>query len=130
MSSNDPLANILSKIENAENQVKKECLIPVYSNLIKNVLEVMKDNGYIGEIEKLDTERQKTYKVNLIGKINRCNAIKPRFSVKLSEFEKFEKRFLPAKDFGIIIMSTPNGVVTHHEAKKDNIGGRLIAFCY
>ena len=69
-------------------------------------------------------------KVNLIGKINNCGVIKPRFAIKSDEFEKFEKRFLLAKDFGIIIVSTNQGLITHREAKKKKIGGKLMAFCY
>ncbi|MFP4111637.1 MAG: 30S ribosomal protein S8 [Candidatus Woesearchaeota archaeon] len=130
MSLNDPLAATLSKIENAERQSKKECNMPVYSKMILGVLNVMKDNGYVGDIEEREGTRVKSYKINLLGRINRCNAIKPRYAVTLNEFEKFEKRYLPAKDFGIIIISTSKGLMTHTEAKKNNLGGRLIAFCY
>ena len=69
-------------------------------------------------------------KVNLNGNINKCGVIKPRFAVKRKDFEKFEKRYLPAKDFGIIIISTPDGLMTHIQAKEKNLGGRLIAYVY
>ena len=48
----------------------------------------------------------------------------------MQDFEKYEKRFLPAKDFGIIIMTTPQGIMTHIEAKKKSTGGKLLAYCY
>ena len=54
----------------------------------------------------------------------------PRFSIKTDDYEKTEKRHLPAKDFGIIIISTSQGILTHIEAKKKKIGGMLIAYCY
>lgn len=130
MSSNDPLANILSKMNNAERNAMKECLISFHSKFIRNVLSLMKDHGYIGEIEEVENTRGDFYKINLLGKINNCNVIKPQFSVKTDEFEKYEKRFLPAKDFGIIIVTTPAGLMTHEDAKKKNVGGRLIAYCY
>ena len=57
-------------------------------------------------------------------------AIKPRFAVKATEYEKFEKRYLPAKGFGILIVSTVKGLMTHYEAKQQGLGGRLIAYCY
>ncbi|MDZ4226799.1 MAG: 30S ribosomal protein S8, partial [Candidatus Pacearchaeota archaeon] len=60
----------------------------------------------------------------------KCGVVKPRFPVKLDEFEKFEKRYLPAKNFGIIIVSTSNGIMTHIEAKEKKLGGRLIAYIY
>jgi small subunit ribosomal protein S8 len=130
MSSNDPLANVLSKINNAENRAKSECTFTVNSKVITNVLQIMQDNGYLGAVEEVEAASGKLYKVNLIGKINKCNAVKPRYSVKVDDFTKFEKRFLPARDFGIIIISTPKGVMTQEEAKKKNLGGKIIAYCY
>ena len=49
---------------------------------------------------------------------------------KKADFEKFERRYLPAKDMGILIVSTPAGIMTHVEAKKKGLGGRLLAYCY
>jgi len=62
--------------------------------------------------------------------MNNCGVVKPRFSTKCTNFEKWEKRYLPAKDFGIILISTPKGIMTHIEAKEKKLGGRLIAYCY
>ena len=69
-------------------------------------------------------------KINLLGRINKCNVIKPRFSTKLNSFQKWEKRYLPAKDFGFIVVTTPLGVMTHLDAKNKNVGGKLLAYCY
>jgi len=66
----------------------------------------------------------------LNGKMNTCKAIRPRHAVKKAGFEKFEKRYLPARDVGLLVVSTPNGVMTHRDAKKKGLGGRLIAFMY
>jgi small subunit ribosomal protein S8 len=66
----------------------------------------------------------------LIGNVNNAGVIKPRFSVTKDNYEKFEKRFLPARNIGVMVVSTSQGIMTHHESKKKNIGGRLIAFCY
>ena len=68
--------------------------------------------------------------MNLLRNINDCGVVKPRFSFKVKDLEKFEKRYLPAKGMGILIVSTSKGYLTHEEAKKQNIGGRLIAYCY
>ena len=70
------------------------------------------------------------FKVELEGNINKCGVIKPRHAVKKDEFEKFEKRYLPAKNFGILIVTTPEGIMTHYEAKERGIGGRLLAYMY
>jgi small subunit ribosomal protein S8 len=48
----------------------------------------------------------------------------------MDEYEKFEKRFLPAKGVGVLIVSTIKGIMTHEEAKGKTLGGRLIAYCY
>ncbi len=129
MSLNDPLANTLSKIMNAERIGRKEVSFPS-SKLIKKALEIMRDNHYIGDFEEIKTIKGNFIKLNLIGKINKCNVIKPRFAAKKDGFEKFEKRYLLAKDFGIIMVSTPNGLMIHTEAKSKGFGGRLIAYVY
>ena len=127
---NDPLSNVMSTILNSEKIGKDSCTINPASTLIKKVLDLLNKEMYIGTYEEVTKEKGGVLKVNLIGKINNCGVIKPRFAIKSDEFEKFEKRFLLAKDFGIIIVSTNQGLITHREAKKKKIGGKLMAFCY
>ena len=127
---NDPLANALSKIINYEKVGKKVCLIKPSSKIVKEVLTLMNTNGYIGEFTQIEDGRGGILKVNLLGKINKCGVIKPRFSIKTDDYEKVEQRHLPAKDFGIIIISTSQGIMTHTKAKKKKIGGMLISYCY
>ncbi|MEM2192640.1 MAG: 30S ribosomal protein S8, partial [Candidatus Hadarchaeales archaeon] len=93
----DPLANALSKIQNAEIAKKKEVRISPVSKLIEDVLLIMQREGYIKSFEKV--EGGKAINVKMWGKINSCGVIKPRFSTKKGEFEKWEKRFLPAAGF-------------------------------
>jgi len=130
MSLNDPLADALSHIKNTERVGKLECTIKPASKLIGNVLSVMKESRYIEEFEFADDGKAGSFKVRLCGKINDCNAIKPRFPVRLNEYEKWEKRLLPARDFGLLIVTTPNGVISHKRAIADRIGGQLLAFIY
>ena len=66
----------------------------------------------------------------MLGTINKCGVIKPRLGVKKNNFEKFEKRYLPSKDFGFLIVSTSKGLMVHNEAKEKGVGGNLIAYCY
>jgi len=130
MSLNDPLANALSSILNAEKIGKSECIIKPISKVIKRVFNIIKENNYIGDFREINDQRGNYIKINLLGRINKTGVIKPRFSVKQNSYEKFEKRYLLAKDFGIIIVSTSKGMMTHTEAKKKGLGGRLIAYCY
>ncbi|WP_297436786.1 30S ribosomal protein S8 [Thermococcus sp.] len=126
----DPLANALSHITNSERVGKNEVYLKPASKLMGEVLRVMQENGYIGEFEFIDDGRAGIYRVQLIGKINKTGAIKPRFPVKATEYETWEKRFLPAFEFGILIVSTSQGVMAHKEAIEKGIGGRLIAYVY
>jgi len=126
----DTLANGLTTIINNEMRNKRECIISPSSNLLGRVLRVMQLNGYIGEFEFIDDGRSGKFKIQLLGRINRCGAIRPRFRVKVDEIEQWEKKFLPSKDVGVLVVSTPRGIVSHGEAKEKRIGGRLVAFVY
>ena len=130
MSLNDPLANALSVVLNADRVSKKQVLLTPSSKIMKSVLDVMNQHNYLGTFEVIEDVKGDVLSLNLLGKINKCNAIKPRFSVKKDGFEKYEKRYLPAKGFGILIVSTSQGIMTHTDAKKKGLGGQLLAYCY
>ena len=127
---NDPLANVLNNIVNAQKVGKKTCTAKPASKVIKKVLEIMQDHKYLGATEFVEDNKGWSITLNLLGSINKCGVIKPRFAVKKGGFEKFEKRYLPAKDFGLLIISTSQGVMTHIEAKEKCIGGRLLSYVY
>lgn len=127
---NDTLAAALSKIMNAERVGKRQVALKPASSMLKRVLMIMNEQGYIGSFEEVVDDKGNVVYLNLLGNINICGVIKPRFSTKNNEFEKWEKRYLPAKDFGIIFVSTPEGLMIHLEAKKRKLGGKLIAYCY
>lgn len=126
----DPLADALSVIKNAESVGKQECTVKPASKLIGNVLKVMKESGYIGEFEFEDDGKAGLYKVELAGRINKCGAIKPRHSVGADDLEKWEKQFLPARNFGTLILTTPAGVISQYQAREQNVGGQLLSFVY
>ena len=127
---NDPLANVMSLILNSELIGKPGCLIKPVSKVVKEVLKVMKENNYIGDFKEIEDSRGNYIKLILTGSINKCGVVRPRYSVKSNEFEKFERRYLPAKDVGILFVSTPRGIMTHYGAKSKKTGGRLLAYCY
>ncbi len=126
----DTLANGLTTIMNNEMRNTHECIISPASKLLGRILRIIQLNGYIGEFEFIDDGRAGKFKVQLLGRINKCGAIKPRFSVKTDEFEEWEKKFLPSREVGILVVSTPKGVLSHKEAKEKRIGGKLLAFVY
>ena len=126
----DPMANVMSAIMTYEKTGKRELLITPVSKLIRKVLAIMQDHNYVGTLEDLSEGRGGFAKIHLLGNINQCGVIKPRFSVKNQDFQKFEKRYLPANGVGILILSTPLGLMTHVQAREKGIGGRLLAYCY
>jgi len=127
---NDTLANTLNNINLASHTGKATCTVRPVSKIITKVLEIMQDKKYLGSFEIIKDNRGSAIKINLIGGLNKCGAIKPRFSVSLDGFEKYEKRYLPAKDFGLLIVSTSKGIMVHNEAKEKKIGGKLLAYIY
>ena len=127
---NDPLANLFSMILNSELIGKGEITVKPISKLMKQILKVMQDNNYVGEFKETEDSKGNYLKLTLLGHINKCGVIKPRYNVKNIDFEKFEKRFLPAKDVGILLVSTPKGLMTHNEAKSKKTGGKLLAYVY
>jgi small subunit ribosomal protein S8 len=125
----DTLADVLSVLKNADRVGKKECITRA-SKLVKDVLTVLHDKGYIGSFDLVSDGKSGKYKIELKGKIIDCNVIKPRFSVRTTDFEGWEKRFLPARDFGFLIVTTPSGIMDHKTAKETKVGGKLVAFVY
>jgi small subunit ribosomal protein S8 len=125
----DLISDVLSSIKNGDRYGKKEIFTPV-SSLIKNILLIMQKNGYIGDFEYIDDKKGGKFRIQLLGKVNDCNAVRPRVSVRNGEYEKYEKRFLPASDMGFIIVSTSKGLLSHDKAKEKGLGGVLIGFVY
>jgi small subunit ribosomal protein S8 len=130
MALNDTLASVLSQIDNSIKVGKFVVTTNYSSRLILHVFELMKTSGYLDSFEVINDERGDYCVVHINKSLNRCGVIKPRFSFKFQDFEKFEKRFLPAKGFGILLISTSKGLLTHNQAKELGIGGRLISYCY
>ena len=130
MSLNDPLASALSHIDIEDKNGKTSVNLKYNSKTIKAVLNLLRENKYLGEITEVENNRGGNLIVNLIGAINKVGVIKPRFNVKTEDYAKFEKRFMPAYGMGFLIVSTNKGLMTHEDAKKQNLGGKLIAYVY
>jgi len=123
------LSDGLSAINNSEEVGKSECGVESSGPIFK-ILKLIQREGYIGNFEKIEDGRGGKFKVTLEGNINELNVIRPHFFVKADELERWEKRYLPAKGLGFLIVSTPQGIIPHTEAKERGIGGRLLAYIY
>ena len=130
MPANQVLPNLFSTIYNNEIRNKKECLIIPTSKLASEVLRTMQKHKYIGEFEFIDDGLFGKLRVQLLGRINKCGVISPRFAVKKDSFSNWERRHLPAVGVGILIVSTPTGVMSHTEALNTDTGGRLLGYVY
>jgi len=130
MVNNDPLSNALSGLDNAESVGRLRQTVSPASNQIGSVLEVFHEFGYVDAFEFIEDGKAGEFEVELKGAINRCGAVKPRYSAGADEFEKWEKRLLPARDYGTLVVTTSHGVMSHYEAREAGIGGQVIAYVY
>jgi small subunit ribosomal protein S8 len=124
------LANLFASLQNAEMRHKKECVIIPASKLASEVMRVLQKKRYIGEFEFIDDGVAGKLRVQLLGRINKCGAISPRFPIKAKEYTKWESQYLPAVGVGILVVSTSQGVLSHAEAQEKSIGGRLLGYVY
>lgn len=132
MNSTDPIADMLTRIRNANQALKAELDIP-YSRLKAEVAKVLKREGYIADFyaQKLESGRQVLkVQLKLVGKERAIVGIKRISKPGL-------RRYVGAKEvprvlggMGISILTTSRGVMTGHEAKKANVGGEILAYVW
>eukprot|EP01090_Pellita_catalonica_P004614 TRINITY_DN1442_c0_g1_i1.p1 TRINITY_DN1442_c0_g1~~TRINITY_DN1442_c0_g1_i1.p1 ORF type:complete len:131 (-),score=18.93 TRINITY_DN1442_c0_g1_i1:48-440(-) len=124
------LNDALKSMHNAERRGKRQVLIRPSSKVIIKFLECMQKNKYIGEFVIIDDHRAGKIVVELIGRINKCGVISPRFDLKLRETEKWIQNLLPSRQFGFIVVTTSYGIMTHDEARKKGTGGKVLGYFY
>lgn len=128
MSMSDPLGDMLTRIRNGQ-MANQDVIKAPASNLRANVLSVLKDEGFIRDYSKKDTERglpelQIELKYSngqpVIQYIKRIS--KPGRRV-YSNVAKIPRIY---NGLGIAILSTPKGVMTDHKAREENVGGEIL----
>ncbi len=124
------LANLFTTLYNTEDRRKEQCVVLPTSKIALQVLKTLKNEGYVGEFEEFDDKRGGKFKIQLLAKITKCGAVTPRFKVKKDEYNQWEQKFLPSYDRGMLIITTNQGVMSHHEAANKGIGGFLIGYVY
>ncbi|MBI2111465.1 MAG: 30S ribosomal protein S8 [Nitrosarchaeum sp.] len=130
MPAQNVLANLFVTLYNNEARRKSECIILPTSKLGIEVLKTLQKDGYIGEFEHIDDKRGGKFKIELLAKITKCGAISPRFKVKNEEYNDWEQQYLPAYNRGMLLVTTNQGVMSHHEAVNKGLGGFLIGYVY
>ena len=123
--SQDIVADCLNQMMNAKKAHKSVVTLKAHSKLLLSILAIAKLKGYV-----------KSYKVEgeelivELGKLNGCNAVKPRYFLAVEDIEKYTRRYLPARDIGLLILTTNQGLMTHQTAIEKKIGGGLLAYFY
>ena len=126
----DLLNDALVAIRHADLQGRPNVALAPASSLIGEVLRIFREQKYIDEFTFVASGQGGKYDVKLARRINSCGVIKPRLSVRSRDLERYEARFLPAQDFGILLLSTNQGVMSHQKARELKIGGKLLAYVY
>lgn len=124
------VADAMSTLKNASDTGKAECTVQPAGRLIGELLRIMKEAGYINDFTRIEDGRGGQFKIAMSGMINKCGCISPRYSVSLSEMEYWEQLYLPSKSIGMLMISTSKGVMSHHEARRNGVGGELLGYVY
>ena len=124
------VAIALKNIVNAERKGKRQVLLRPASKVLIRFLRLMQRKGYIGEFEVIDDHRSGKIVVELLGRINKCGVISPRFDVPLGKVEQWTNNILPSRQFGFLVLTTTYGMMDHEEAKKRHTGGKILGFFY
>ena len=132
MNVTDPIADMLTRIRNANRVSKAETEVP-YSRLKAEVARVLKQNGYVADFyaEKLENGRQ-VLKIQLktIGKDHAIVGIKRISKPGSRRYSNSKEIPRVLGGMGISIMTTSRGVMTGHEARKANVGGEILAYVW
>lgn len=124
------LADALKTMSNSEKRGKREVLLRPASKVLIKFLKCMQQHKYIGEFTLVDDHRSGKIVVQLLGRVNKCGVVSPRFDVKVNSMEKWIANLLPSRQFGTIVLSTPYGIMDHEEARRKHTGGKVLGFFY
>jgi small subunit ribosomal protein S8 len=126
----DLLNDALLALGHADRLGKAKVALAPSSRLIGEVLRIFRENQYIQDFTYVADGRGGRFDVTLGRRINSCGVIKPRLAVRGRDLETYEARFLPAQDFGVLVLSTNQGVMTQGKARELKLGGKLLAYVY
>jgi len=127
----DPIADLLARVRNATHAQKIDMFVP-YSKIKTEIVRILKDEGYISEYS-IDTSAAHP-RIKITNKMaNRSSAITGLRRVSRPGL----RRYVGADEIprvlggmGVAILSTPRGVLSGREAKKQKVGGELLAYIW
>jgi small subunit ribosomal protein S8 len=130
MTHSDPLADMITRIRNGQSARLTQVAVP-YSNLHVAVLEVLKDEGFIGAFSKeevrenisvLNIKLKYFQDAGVIKTISRISKPGKRVYYSISDLK--ENKF--CNGLGVVILSTPRGVISDKNAISHNVGGEAL----
>lgn len=128
----DPIADMLTRIRNA-NSAKHETVDIPASNMKKAIAQILLDEGYIASYKVIEDEKQGVIRVTLKYGENKSQVITGLRRVSkpgLRIYSNVENMPKVMKGLGIAIVSTSKGIMTDREARKQNVGGEVLAFVW
>ena len=128
----DPIADMLTRIRNASNAKHETVDVPA-SNMKKAITQILVDEGYIKGFQVIDDGKQGIIRITLKYGENKSQVITGLRRVSkpgLRIYTSCEDMPKVMKGLGIAILSTSKGVMTDRQARKENVGGEVLAFIW
>ena len=131
MQMSDVIANMLTRIRNANDAKHESVEIPA-SNMKKAIADILVNEGYIKGYQIIDDNKQGIIKVTLkyVGKQKAITGLKRVSKPGLRIYANCEDMPKVMNGLGIAIVSTSKGVMTDKMARKENVGGEVLAFVW
>jgi small subunit ribosomal protein S8 len=130
MTSNDPIADLLTRLRNASRARKAELLVP-YSRIKADLAAILKKEGYITDFEVKSEGKPQLRIVNkFAGKTPAITGLKRVSRPGLRRYVGAEDIPRVLGGMGISIISTPRGVLSGREARRQKVGGELLAYVW
>ena len=131
MHTTDPIADMLTRIRNA-NAAKHICVDVPASNVKKAIAEILLEEGYIKNYQIIEDGKQNIIRIALKynGKERAISVIKRVSTPGLRIYKSKEELPKGLKGLGIAIVSTSKGIMTDKKARKENVGGEVMAFVW
>ena len=129
---NDPIADMLTRIRNASSARHDTVDVPA-SNMKKQIAQILVDEGYIKSFRVIDDDKQGVIRITLKYTENKSQVITGLRRVSKPGLRIYSNsKDMPKvmKGLGIAIVSTSKGIMTDREARKNNVGGEVLAFVW
>jgi small subunit ribosomal protein S8 len=128
----DPIADMITRIRNA-NSAKHDTVDVPASNMKKAVAQILLDEGYIKSFQSIEDNKQGIIRINLKYGPNKSHVVTGLRRVSkpgLRIYTNCEDMPKVMKGLGIAIVSTSKGIMTDRQARKENVGGEILAFVW